>query len=136
MSKDKHFIGKVAQKVLIEKEGKVLIVRAATDPDIWELPGGRLHVEEDPIAGVVRETMEELGVEIIIKWVAYVEQFKQSKTGADSLLLAYRAELKHPEAKFIFRDGEIAEVKWITDKQLNDQKFYYNCLNALKAFWR
>ena len=41
---EQHFLGKVAQKVIIIRDNQVLLVR---DPrqksEIWELPGGRLN---------------------------------------------------------------------------------------------
>ena len=48
------FTGWVAQKALIQKEGKVLISLDATQSN-WDLPGGRINVGEDPKEGLARE---------------------------------------------------------------------------------
>lgn len=135
MSSDQHFIGKVSLRPIITKDGKVLIDRDAQDADIWELPGGRLHVDEVPEEGLKREMKEELGIDIKIGTVIYVEQFKQTHTGEPSFLVVFEAKLKDEQVSFTFRDGEIAEVKWITKEQLFDQKIYDNCLNALKKYF-
>jgi len=36
----KHFVGPVAQKAILARDGKVLITRDAGDKDTWELLGG------------------------------------------------------------------------------------------------
>lgn len=44
--------------------GQVLLVRHTYGPREWELPGGGLRRGEDPFAGIRREILEELGVEL------------------------------------------------------------------------
>lgn len=44
--------------VLVDPDGRVLVLR---DEDGWELPGGRLGVEEAPETGLRREVREETG---------------------------------------------------------------------------
>jgi ADP-ribose pyrophosphatase YjhB (NUDIX family) len=44
-----HFVGKVAQKALIEKDGKILFVQYPVGDaaeGLWDLPGGRLNQSE------------------------------------------------------------------------------------------
>lgn len=36
-----HFVGKIAQKAVIEHDGKVFVVRGIGD-SLWEFPGGYL----------------------------------------------------------------------------------------------
>ncbi|MFA5125653.1 MAG: NUDIX domain-containing protein [archaeon] len=55
-------------KALIVNKGKILLIkRRTTDvhkPGIWEIPGGRVTLEEDPTKGVKREAKEETGLDI------------------------------------------------------------------------
>jgi 8-oxo-dGTP diphosphatase len=60
-----HFIGKVTQKALIVKDGKILINRYLRQ-DTFDLPGGRFHVGEDPHTALKREVKEELGIDVEI----------------------------------------------------------------------
>jgi 8-oxo-dGTP pyrophosphatase MutT (NUDIX family) len=57
-----------AQKAVIQRRGKVLLVRKSRDdpyqPGKWELPGGRLMVGESPDEALIREVREETGLDI------------------------------------------------------------------------
>ena len=56
-----HFEGKIAQKVIIVKDGKVLLLRDPRMTEvIWEIPGGRMNIDEEPREAVAREILEEL----------------------------------------------------------------------------
>jgi ADP-ribose pyrophosphatase YjhB (NUDIX family) len=130
---DQHFIGKVRQKAIIVKGNQVLITRE--ENDLWELPGGRLHLNEVPEEGLQREIREELGAEVQIGAIIYIEQYIKTRIKEPNLLLAYVATLQDESKPLIFQDKEIAEAKWITKDQLFDQKMYENCLNALKKYF-
>ena len=70
-----HFEGKVAQKAVIVRDGKVLVVRDPREnQEIWELPGGRLNLGEEPKRGLAREIAEELGVPCEIGEVIHIAQ--------------------------------------------------------------
>jgi 8-oxo-dGTP pyrophosphatase MutT (NUDIX family) len=51
-------------KCALFNDGEVLLVRHTYGPREWELPGGGLHRDEDPLSGIRREISEELGVEL------------------------------------------------------------------------
>jgi len=55
---------KPAASALIIREGKVLLVKRAVDPQKgwWDVPGGFVEEDEDPESGMKRELREELGV--------------------------------------------------------------------------
>lgn len=128
------FEGRVAQKIIIEKDGKILISRNPNDPNIWEIPGGRLHKMEDPKEGLKRELMEELGVEVDIGDIFYTEQYVQSHDGAQMIMLAYESHMTNSDSFKLDKD-EVAEVKWINRDEVNDQKIYDNCLNAINFYF-
>ena len=52
----------VGDAAVIDDEGRILLVRRA-DNQKWAMPGGALEVGETPAEGVVREALEETGVE-------------------------------------------------------------------------
>ena len=61
---------RVSVKSFIVNNDKILILKRREDdpnkPGIWELPGGRLSLGEDPFLGLQRETKEETGLEVDI----------------------------------------------------------------------
>lgn len=60
MQTEEHFMGKVAQKAIIVNKGRVLMTRDPRTPEIWELPGERLNIDEISEEGLQREIQEEL----------------------------------------------------------------------------
>ena len=129
-----HFVAKIAQKVIIEKDGKALIVRHPKDTN-WELPGGRLNKGELPEEGLKREVFEELGIEIIPQGVVRVATFVH-KTEGDHLTIIYRATLKNQNAEFILEKEEIEETKWITGYELHEQPIWIDNKEALEIFFK
>lgn len=57
---------KVAATVLIERAGKLLLIRRAVEPGrgLWCFPGGYVDFAEDPEAAARRECREEVGLSI------------------------------------------------------------------------
>jgi 8-oxo-dGTP diphosphatase len=57
----------VAAVALLNEEGKVLLARRPPGrplTGLWEFPGGKVDAGEDPETALIRELMEELGIEI------------------------------------------------------------------------
>ncbi len=110
-----HFVGKVAQKAVIIRDGSVLLIRDPREKvaEICELPGGRLDDGEEPKSGLVRELKEELGIDIVVHEVIQIEQFLQGNKGKRALMIAYRATLKEENQPFVLSSEEIAEARFV-----------------------
>ena len=57
----------VAAVVLLNGEGKALIAKRPPGrplAGLWEFPGGKINAGEDPETALIRELLEELGIEI------------------------------------------------------------------------
>ena len=54
----------VSKAVIIKEDGALLLLRSAGEkyPNKWDLPGGHIHVGEDPKDGLIREVREETGI--------------------------------------------------------------------------
>lgn len=110
MSTD-HLIADIPQKALIKFEGKVLIVKD-TGNGQWELPGGRLSINEKPHDGLKRELMEELGIDVEVSQ-AYDTFVFTSKTGINHFVTIYLCQLKSNLSDIKISDSENTEIMWI-----------------------
>lgn len=129
-------MGKVAQKAIIFKEDKVLLVRDPRDPEvIWELPGGRLNSGENPKQGLVRELKEELGTEFKIGNVIYSSQFWHKRDEVMALVLVYLAEMADSSSTLVPDKGEICEYGWFGREEVMTMTMFKEYKEALIEFF-
>lgn len=138
-SNDQHFVGKVAQKAIIEEAGKVLACRNV-GAEKWDIPGGRLHKNETPRKGLERELFEELGVGVVIGDLYEVGVYLSKDTTINSMgdphyFVAFTGTLAEPEQKFVLELDEIAEIKWITEKELESLPMHFHYKEMLKRYF-
>jgi len=111
-----HFVADITLKAVLEHRGKILMTSG--DGKRWELPGGRLNNGEQPVAGVVREISEELGVDVeptgILDAFAFV-----SSAGNNHLAVVYRCHPMSDINKIRPNDGEIVDMRWITQDEVD-----------------
>lgn len=135
-SREEHFFGKVAQKALIVRDGKVLITRDSRDVDSWELPGGRLNMKEDPKIGLIRELKEELGVDFVVGDVVSVKQFWHRGGSAQTLLLVYTVEPVDPKVEFNVDPIEISEMAWVDKDIWRNYKLFPEIEELLAEYFK
>ncbi len=128
---DTHFVGSVAQKALIVRHGKVLIVLDRK----WELPGGRLHVNETPHEGLRRELREELGIEVKILTIHDVFSYCGEGDGLNRFGIVYHCELEPPNQEPKPDGRELKEIRWIsTTEDLDGLEFFPFFRESIEAF--
>ena len=110
----KHFVGNVAQKAIIEKDGKILVCRGIGD-NVWEFPGGRLHEGEAPVDGIIREVKEEFGISITDVKPLRVLPSYHYKSNMHNVYIAYTCTY---DGSPITANEEIEEYKWATRAEL------------------
>ncbi len=74
--------------VITNERGEVLLCRR-TDYDLWNLPGGGMEPGEAPWEAAVRETLEEVGVEVEVTGLVGL----YFKADTDELYLAFRCRI-------------------------------------------
>ena len=125
----KHFVGNVAQKAIIEKDGKILVCRGVGD-SVWEFPGGRLHQAEAPVDGIVREIKEELGIDITdVKPFMVLPSFHY-KSNMHQVFIAYTCVSKDVN---IAPNHEVEEMKWISMDELKSLPMFDDCKSVVSA---
>ncbi len=85
---------KVAAAILLERDGRVLLVRRANDPfrGLWTLPAGFVDAGEDPARAAERECLEETGLSVHALRVRDVLAGQEHPRGAD-FIIVYEADL-------------------------------------------
>lgn len=101
---------KVAAAVLIEHEGRVLLVRRANEPfrGMWTLPAGFVNGGEDPAEASARECLEETGLQVRVTRVLDVISGREHERGAD-FIIVYHAEVMGGE---LAPDDDADAVEW------------------------
>jgi 8-oxo-dGTP diphosphatase len=90
-----HFADpKVAAAVLLEQDGRVLLVRRVNEPfrGMWTLPAGFVDADEDPRRAAERECLEETGLTVHASGVLDVIAGREHPRGAD-FVIVYRGEV-------------------------------------------
>jgi 8-oxo-dGTP diphosphatase len=85
---------KVAAAVLVERDGRVLLVRRVNQPyrGSWTLPAGFIDAGEDPGRAAERECLEETGLQVKVTQLMDVLSGREHPRGAD-FVLYFRAEM-------------------------------------------
>jgi len=85
---------KVAAAVLVERDGNVLLVRRAIDPERgkWTLPAGFVDAGEDPARAAERECLEETGLGVHVTGLLDVLYGQEHPRGAH-IVIFYQAEI-------------------------------------------
>ncbi len=97
----------VSKAVIIKEDGALLLLRSTGQkfPGKWDLPGGHIHVGEDPKDGLIREVKEETGITL----AEPIEKLYEEDN-----MIFYRAQMpdgqitlshEHDEHKFVTREN-------------------------------
>ena len=127
-----HFVGKIAQKAIIEKNGKILVCRGIRD-SVWEFPGGRLHIDESPQDGIRREILEELNIQVTVQQPIHVCRSLHTKSNTWRILIAYHCSIQDNSAEKI-DPNEVEDMKWISPAELKNLPMFDDCRETADVF--
>lgn len=107
---------KVIVGVVIEKEGKYLLVQEAKEKcrGKWNLPAGHLDAGEAMVDGAKREAREETGCEVELTGVCQIGSREAEDVVFASVI--FTSELVREEIKF--DPAEILDVKWFSYEEI------------------
>ena len=98
---------KVSKAVIIKEDGALLLLRSTGQkfPGKWDLPGGHIHIGEDPKDGLIREVHEETGITLTEPIEKLYEEdnmtFYRAQMPDGQITLSH----EHDEHKFVTREN-------------------------------
>lgn len=112
---------KLAVHAWFQKDNKFLVIRRSPQddfmPGFWDTPGGCLDFSEDPIKALVRESKEEVGLDINVGKLLYCHNKVYNPRHWFALI--YQCEIIGDE-KIILDLNEHSEYRWVTLEELKD----------------
>ncbi len=109
---------------IVEKDGKFLILQRVDDTPIWhhkwELPGGKIDINESPLVAVQREVLEETGLKIQKPELLgiHTHHWNLPDTVQQTFLIVYRSEAKSDDV--VLDPEENDGYKWVTLEEFLD----------------
>jgi ADP-ribose pyrophosphatase YjhB (NUDIX family) len=111
---------RVAVNAFVIYNETFLLLKRANEPFIWGPPGGRLHIDEDPICGLQREVKEETGLQIIV--FQPITTWFGLFNGVSLLSVDY---LCSTNKNIVSLSHEHSDYRWLTIKDLTQHKNIY-----------
>jgi 8-oxo-dGTP diphosphatase len=106
----------VVAGLIIGDDRRVLITQRRADQPLplqWEFPGGKVEMGESPVAALVRELGEEIGVRVAVG--AIWDVLFHAYPAFDLVMLVYSCRILDGEAP---RPVEVADLRWVEAPQL------------------
>lgn len=112
---------KVAVAVLVERDGRILLVQRANEPfrGLWTLPAGFVNAGEDPALAAARECLEETALTVHVTGLIDIVAGREHARGSDFIIF-YRAEAMPGEAAAA---DDASDVGWFERSELPELAF-------------
>ncbi len=112
---------RIAVKGFIIREGKLLLVKRRSNdvqtPSIWEIPGGRLELGENPFEGLKREVKEETNLDVIVGVPLGVKHFTRKDEQTITMII-FLCEAGGGEVKL---SEEHTDYKWVEMEKAREE---------------
>ena len=104
-------------RVVVQHDGKILMVKQWISDGRWQLPGGGLHPGEDPAVGAAREVFEETNIKIEPQKLKLLGQGSQRTRGLTFEYYAYSFQAS--DAGYKKQNIELSDAQWLPISALN-----------------
>lgn len=131
----------VAQKAIIVKDGKVLIIREAstyeesTNIGKWGVPGGRIRPGEKIVEALQREVFEETGLKIQVGQPIHVDEWFPEVKGEYWHIVATFREGKVEGDESVKLSNEHDSYAWIEEKDIGSYNLMTEDVIAIKEYF-
>lgn len=111
-----HAVGTIIEN---EKGEMLLLKRHKNDPEgeTWGLVGGKIDKGEDAIAAAVRETKEEINLDLKKEALTYIESYHWDRNDLDIYFEVFQTKIIKQESDFVLPEDEVTEYLWVTPQE-------------------
>jgi len=126
--------------VILNKEGKILILQRSKDedifPEMWELPSGKREFFEDSQSSLIREIKEETGlskIKIIMPFYVFEYKVEKQEEIRDTTQINFLVKLLEDEEVKLSKEHQ--NFAWISQDEIEKYKLSEETKNVIsKAF--
>ena len=134
MNREKQYCVKATVGALIESDGKLLLEKRNNQPfhDQWCIPGGHIDYGEPVEKALVREILEETGLQVINYsfFNFYTEFYPDLNWHAVALIfVAYTAGTHEAQPE------EVQELRWFTREEMHNLQFAFEHRRIVEDFY-
>ena len=132
----------IASSCVIDNNKILMVQENKSDiQGLWDLPGGKVKINEDIKQAAIRETLEETGYNIDLDNILLIQNYI---TNRGVLLIIYFYATLSGSRQVEYRKSEISNVKWFTLEEIKNipkknirggdgiDKILYNIENQIK----
>lgn len=102
---------------VVENQGRFLLVEEEADGLlVWNQPAGHLEVDEELLAGVVREAREETGLEFRPASIVGIYRWRSPRNGITYVRVAFAGTCDGSDARPL--DPQILRAVWVTVEEM------------------
>lgn len=116
-------------KVLIEHNGKFVMIRNSYGHKKWTFPGGGMNSNETPKEAAVREAFEEVG--IALENVRYLGEYFNTRQYKRDTVYAFYSEVRSEDYKM--DPLELEEVRWFDASEIPLNQS--DSVKSILSFW-
>ena len=112
-----HALVKLGDKYLLIKRTVIKRGKPNAFPEYWDIPGGMVEEGETPSIAAIRETKEEVNLDVKIGPILHEDSNYDEAKGTVFTRLVYQAELLdgQDEIKIILQEDEHSEYKLVSN---------------------
>ncbi len=110
----------VSKVMVLNPQGEVLMGKIERGHFVghWTLPGGYMDHDEHPAVGCVRETLEEMGINIDLSEDApIITQRIFTNEGISFVSFTYQSQWDGDDSQIKLKENEISEFAWLTPSE-------------------
>lgn len=105
---------------IINQKHQILIQKRSSQkrlsPNVWAMTGGSVIAGESSLETIIRETKEELGIDIDVSKMQKITYFHTGRVFVDTYLLRQEIDIKD----IVMQEDEVSEVKWATFEEIEE----------------
>ena len=106
---------------MINNENKILIQKRSPlkrlEPNVWAMTGGSVMVGENSLTTIIRETKEELGIDINDNDLKLITKFR---VDINNLWIhAYVLKCNYDISEMKFREDEVSDARWASWEEID-----------------